>query len=205
MTAESRAGFSAAAEFFVGLVEQIKPDQWEAKGLGEWTIRDLVGHTARALVTIEAYLQAPSREVEVKGPAEYYRKMFAKATPTEVADRGSLSGRELGPDPAAEIASIAARVVPAVARAPDTMLVATPIGGMRLGDYLPTRVFELTVHSLDLARALDIEVDLPTQAAASALHLLAHLAQSHPDPGALLLAATGRLPLPAGYTVLELH
>jgi uncharacterized protein (TIGR03083 family) len=205
MTAESRAGFSSAAEFFVGLVEQVKPEQWDAEGLGEWSIRDLVGHTARALVTTEAYLQAPSREVEIKGPAEYYRKIFAKATPTEVAERGRLSGQELGPDPAGEVARIAARVLPAVARAPDTMMIETPVGGMRLVDYLPTRVFELTVHSLDLARALGIKVDLPTQAAASALHLLAHLAQNHPDPGVLLLAATGRHQLPAGYTVLELH
>ena len=32
-------------------------------------------------------------------------------------------------------------------------------------DYLPTRVFELTVHSLDLARTLDVRVELPSQAA----------------------------------------
>jgi len=205
MTAESRAGFSTAVELFVGLVKQVGPDQWESPGLGTWTIRDLVGHTARALVTIEAYLQIPSREVEVKGPAEYYRKVLAKVTPAEVAERGRASGRELGADPAGEVARIAARVLPVVARASDTLLVATPVGGMRLVDYLPTRVFEVTVHSLDLARALDIRVDLPTQAAASALHLLAHLAQSCDDPGALLLAATGRTPLPAGFTVLELH
>jgi uncharacterized protein (TIGR03083 family) len=205
MTAEDRAGFSTAVELFVGLAKQVGPDQWDAPGLGVWTIRDLVGHTARALVTIEAYLQTPSREVEVKGPAEYYRKSLAKNTPAEVADRGRRSGRELGPDPAGEIERIAARVLPLVARASDTLLVATPVGGMRLVDYLPTRVFELTVHSLDLAHALDIFVDLPTQAAASSLHLLAHLAQTHPDPGALLLAATGRAPLPEGFTVLELH
>jgi uncharacterized protein (TIGR03083 family) len=205
MTAEDRAGFSTAVDLFVGLVKQVGPDQWDAPGLGVWSIRDLVGHTARALVTIEAYLQVPSREVEVKGPAEYYRKMLAKNTPTEVADRGRASGRELGPDPAGEIERIATRVLPMVARAPDTMLVATPVGGMRLVDYLPTRVFELTVHSLDLARALDLCPELPTQAAASALHLLAHLAQSCDDPGALLLAATGRAPLPPGFTVLELH
>jgi uncharacterized protein (TIGR03083 family) len=205
MTAEDRAGFSTAAELFVSLVRRVGPDQWESPGLGAWTIRDLVGHTARSLVTIEAYIGNPSREVEVKGPAEYYRRTLAKSTPSEVAGRGRAAGRALGPEPAKEVAAIAARVLPVVARAPDTLLVTTPAGGMRLVDYLPTRVFELTVHSLDLARALDVWVELPTQAAASSLHVVAHLAQSCDDPGALLLAATGRTQLPAGFTVLGLH
>lgn len=47
----------------------------------------------------------------------------------------------------------------------------TAAGGMRLGTWLPTRTFELVVHSLDLATAARVEdgvsEDLISQAAAS--------------------------------------
>ncbi|MGH3437614.1 MAG: hypothetical protein ACRDRN_14215 [Sciscionella sp.] len=36
----------------------------DAIGLGEWTVDDLVGHTSRALLTVEAYLDTPGDEVE---------------------------------------------------------------------------------------------------------------------------------------------
>jgi len=39
--------------------------------------------------------------------------------------------------------------------------VATPVGGMTLRVYLPTRAFELTVHGLDLVRALTGRGQLP--------------------------------------------
>ena len=52
----------------------------------------------------------------------------------------------------------------------------TIAGGMRLGDYLPTRTFELVVHTADLATALDVPPDVPATAAAQALHVVAELA-----------------------------
>lgn len=202
MTAEARAGFTTATDLFTKLVREVPTARWDDPGLGDWTIRDLVGHTARALVTIEHHINRPAREVEVTGPAEYYRRMLSAVSPAEVADKGRASGKQLGADPAAEVATIAGRVQPLVARASDSLLVETPVGGMRFVDYLPTRVFELTVHSLDLARALGRKIELPKQAAVSALHLLAHLASTSADPGVLLLAGTGRESLPPGYSVL---
>jgi hypothetical protein len=73
---------------------------------------------------------------------------------------------------------------------------------MRLADYLPTRTFELAVHTADLATALGAPLDLPATAAAQALRLVADLAVSEGRAGALLLAATGRSGLPAGFSVL---
>jgi hypothetical protein len=74
---------------------------------------------------------------------------------------------------------------------------------MRLIDYLPSRVFELVVHTLDLATALAVPVTVPESAARVALHLLADLAVTQPEKTApLLLSATGRGALPAGYTAL---
>jgi len=70
---------------------------------------------------------------------------------------------------------------------------------MRLIDYLPSRIFELAVHTLDIAAALPVTVTLP---AAVALHLLADMALQPDKAAALLLAATGRRALPAGFWVL---
>jgi hypothetical protein len=83
-----------------------------------------------------------------------------------------------------------------------TELMTTIVGGMRLGDYLPTRTFELAVHTADLTRALGVPLDVPATAAAQALEVVVDLAVAGGLAGPLLLAATGRPGLPAGYSVL---
>jgi hypothetical protein len=83
-----------------------------------------------------------------------------------------------------------------------TELVTTIAGGMRLSDYLPTRTFELAVHTADIATALGEPPDVPAPAAAQALRLVIDLAVGGGVAGPLLLAATGRPGLPAGYSVL---
>ena len=81
-------------------------------------------------------------------------------------------------------------------------LLTTIAGGMRLEDYLPTRTFELAVHTSDLARALDEPLDVPSTSAAQALRLVTELAAGDGRAGPLLLAATGRTGLPPGWSVL---
>lgn len=73
---------------------------------------------------------------------------------------------------------------------------------MRLIDYLATRVFECTIHTLDLAAAIQADIELPSPAAAIALQLLGERAQLRGHAIPLLLAATGRRPLPEGLSVL---
>jgi hypothetical protein len=93
-------------------------------------------------------------------------------------------------------------VLPLVATKDGTELVTTIVGGMRLADYLPTRTFELAVHTADLATALGEPRDIPATAAAQALQVVAELAVADGVAGPLLLAATGRPGLPAGFSVL---
>lgn len=199
-----RAGLQHAADLFVELVAKIQPDQWPTPCLGVWTVRDLVGHTSLALVSLEEHLGEHAHEVEVTGPAAYYRRVLTQVSPEENAEAGRAAGRRLGADPAAEVAALAARVLPRVNGVPDSLLIQTQVGGMRLVDYLPTRVFELTVHSLDLARALDIAVEAPVPAMVTSMHVLGNLASIRPDRGALLLmAGTGRATLPPDFSVLN--
>ena len=105
-------------------------------------------------------------------------------------------------DPAAAVAEIAARVLPLVESCDGTELVTTFAGGMRLRDYLPTRTFELAVHTCDLARAIDAPLDVPASAATQALALVGRLAVADGLAGPLLLATTGRGGLPEGFSVL---
>ena len=119
-----------------------------------------------------------------------------------MAARGREAGAALGPDPTAAVRDLAARVLAQLQTASDEVLVSTPVGGMRLIDYLPSRVFELAVHTLDIAAALPVAVTLPETAAAVALHLLADRAVQPGKAASLLLAGTGRHALPAGFNVL---
>jgi hypothetical protein len=168
-----------------------------------WTVRDLVGHTSRALLTVELYLAKPAAQRDVMRPVDYFLRVQAGlADPASVAARGREAGMALGSDPSAAVRDIATRVLVQVQTAADTALVSTPVGGMRLIDYLPSRIFELAVHTLDIAAALPVTVTLPETVAAVALHLLADMALQPDKAAPLLLAATGRRALPAGFWVL---
>ncbi|PZA20991.1 hypothetical protein DMO24_12640, partial [Modestobacter versicolor] len=105
-------------------------------------------------------------------------------------------------DPAAAVAETAGRVLRLVEGCDGSELVSTLGGGMRLADYLPTRTFELAVHTADLATALGLPADVPPTTAAQALGLVGDLAVAGGLAGALLLAATGRAPLPPRWSVL---
>lgn len=198
---DARSAFADAAAWFVSTTALIG-DRWSRPGLGEWDVRDLVGHTSRSLLTVESYLAVPATAVEVASATDYYLATRALAAGPAVAQRGRDAGTALGVDPAAAVAEIAARVVPLVKASEPTDLLTTIAGGMRLGDYLPTRTFELAVHTLDLATALDLPLDVPGRAAAQALGLMTDLAVVDGRAGELLLAATGRRGLPAGYSLL---
>jgi len=164
-----RAAYVGAAALFVDTVEQVGPTQWEQPGLGVWTMRDLVGHTCRALLTVEMYLAKPAMQREVMRPVDYFlRAQAGLADPVSVAARGREAGAALGSDPVAAVQDIAARVLAQIQTASDEALVSTPVGGMRLIDYLPSRVFELAVHTLDIATALPTTVTLPAPVAALA-------------------------------------
>jgi hypothetical protein len=193
--------FADAAEWFVATAA-LADGRWTEPGLGEWDVRSLVGHTSRALLTVETYLARPAEVAEVGSTADYYRATRAAAAGPGVADRGRAAGDALGTDPAAAVAEIAARVVPLAIACEGTEVVTTIAGGMRLADYLPTRTFELVVHTADLAAALGLASEPPPVPARQAFDLVAQLAVTEGRATALLRAATGREGLPPGFSVL---
>jgi Mycothiol maleylpyruvate isomerase N-terminal domain len=198
---ESRAAFAAAADWFVRTTAAVG-DRWDQTGLGEWDLRALVGHTSRALLTVEDYLERPAAAIEIGDPVEYIRSASTAVASNAVAQRGRDAGNALGDDPAGAVARIAARVLPLLDGRDGTEVVTTIVGGMRLRDYLPTRTFELTVHTADIAVAVDEPLDVPEPAATQALSIVTELAVTSGLAGQLLLTATGRHGHTTGWSVL---
>ena len=194
--------FASAASFF-GAVVARTGGRWDERGLGAWTVRDLVGHTSRALSTVQMYLASPAEDVVLPTAADYYVAAASSlADPEAVTERGRAAGRSLGPDPAHAVEALVESVTDLVGRTAADAPVATPVGGMRLREYLRTRTFELTVHTLDLCRALGIECDPPAEALDASVQLASELALRRGQGRELLSALTGRSPLPPGFTVV---
>ena len=200
-----RANFFAAAHVFVETVAGISGGEWDRPGLGEWSVRDLVGHASRALSTVEAYLAVPADVVTIRRPGDYYQALeAARIDHGAVAERGRAAGAALGEHPAAVVRALGDRVLTLVARSPDGATLTVAGGkGATLSAYLPTRTFELTVHTLDLLGALGRnppgELAAPV---AACLELVGQLAGGRPGASTVLLALTGRRPLPAGFSVI---
>jgi len=60
-----REAFKESAEFFLQTLSQVPSEVWASPGLGEWTLRDLVGHTYRSFVTLETYAARPGTSVDL--------------------------------------------------------------------------------------------------------------------------------------------
>ncbi len=195
--------FTSAATAFAELVTLIPTTAWAGPGIGDWDLRSLVGHTARSLITVSSYLRTPTDREDVTGPAQYYALLRGYAADsTDIIERGREAGRKLGADPAAKVSDLLRQVLTDLDGAGDALIAVIGGLGIRLSNYLPTRVFELTVHSLDIARAIGIDVTLPDQALRDATVLAAEIAALTGQAAAVLPALTGRGALPAGFSVV---
>ena len=197
------SNFSAAARAVGDAVAQTPHHQWDGPGLGEWTLRDLVGHTSRSLVTVIDYLARPVNEEVVPTASAYIAAISAGTFDTAaVTERGRQAGRDLGEDPASRFSHLVDEAVRVAERTDPDLVVHTIFGGMRVAAYLPTRTFELCVHGLDIAAATDVPVDLPAPAVEEACSLAAVTAAQRGLGPSLLLAMTGRRGLSPGFSVV---
>ena len=199
-----RDDYRQAAHFLVATVEDIPDDAWQKPALGVWTVRDLVGHATRALLTVETYSERPAESRVVSGPADYFMRALGMLANHVATDRrGRETGQALGNHPKAAVREIAERVLDSIQLIPDDFLLAPPTGGVRLSDYLPTRTLELIVHTLDLARAVELPTHPPAQPLSTTLALLADLAFLQGEGPDVALALTGRGLLPPGFSVMK--
>jgi hypothetical protein len=204
-----RRTYRSAAIAFADLVSRIPSSALDEPGLGEWSLRDLLGHTvSSALRQVPAVLADPASTLVVPAPEAYFA--LARTAPPDLvaaahaasADDARATGAALGDEPATAVSGFIGRATAALAGAADDDLVTTPAGGMRVRDWLPTRTFELVVHASDAAEAagLPIGLDYETLAETAALAARVAAATGHGLP--VLRSLTGRSPLPSGFSVL---
>jgi uncharacterized protein (TIGR03083 family) len=195
--------YAAAARAVDDAVTHIPHDAWERPGLGEWSVRDLVGHTSRSLVTVIEYLVRPVAEEVALSPAAYYTAIAAGSfDAAAVTERGRQAGRDLGEDPPSRFHDLVTQAVRVAEETDPDLVVHTIVGGMRAAAYLPTRTFELCVHGLDIAAATGVPLELPAAALEEACALGAVAATQRGLGASLLLAMTGRRGLPDGFSVV---
>jgi uncharacterized protein (TIGR03083 family) len=163
--------FAATARSVSDAVAQVPDDAWDGPGLGEWTLRDLVGHTSRSLVTVIDYFARPVAEEVVPSASAYYVAIKAGTfDAAAVTERGRQAGRDLGDDPASRFLALADEAVRVAESTDPDLVVHTIVGGMRVAAYLPTRTFELCVHGLDIAAATGISVESASAGGGGGLH-----------------------------------
>ncbi len=197
--------FTSAARAFATLVRTIPEFVWQGPGLGVWDLRALVGHTSRSLITVSTYLDHPADREDVTSPADYYaqiRSYASNAGAEVIAERGRQAGRDLGEHPADTVDALVQRVLNELAGVDDPLIEVIGGLGIRLCNYLPTRVFELAVHGLDIARAAGIDFTLPEPVLEEATALAARIGVASGQGETVLSALTGRAALPATFSVV---
>lgn len=197
--AQVRDAYERAAEDFLDVVRSVPDDGWGRPALGGWNVRELAAHTLRAFTTVEAYLGAePTVDRPLADAAEYYRTVLADpGIHAGVLTRGRDAARDLT-DPVGMSETVVQRVLGLVAGAADDDVVQTFVGQITLAEYLATRVVEVAVHTLDLQRALGQRPRLHPDTSDVVLQVLTELGPAEP----MILALTGRAPLPDGFNVL---
>ncbi|WP_250037787.1 maleylpyruvate isomerase N-terminal domain-containing protein [Paractinoplanes maris] len=218
-----RRTYRSAAVAFVDLVSRVPTDRLDGPGLGEWSLRELIGHTvSSALEQVPPVLgtatgAAPTRSaslpgassfagpvaVNVEAPEGYFA--FVRDVPPElyaaaVSASGDDARRAADLLPAA--GELAGRATQALAAVGDDDVVTTPVGGMRVRDWLPTRTFELVVHGSDVAAAAGVPAAFDPAAVSEATLLAARIAVALGEAETVLSALTGRAPLPAKFSVV---
>ena len=199
-----RDTYLEAGEYFASVVDQVDIDGWDEPALGEWCVRDLAGHTYRAFTTVLSYSAAPGDKVEIERPVDYFLKVVGgNVDHKQVAELGRAAGLEIIDDPRMMVRGFAMYVKNKLDELGDDHIMDTIVGGMRLIDYLPTRTFELIIHTMDLAKAVGVDSKPPEKGMTATLEILGQIALYRGQALDLVLAATGRGGLPTGFSVLS--
>jgi uncharacterized protein (TIGR03083 family) len=193
--------YRLAGDHALSVITQVPADRWDTPALGTWTVRTLVGHIGRSFTTVVDYSARPADRVDIADAAQYYLAIAGiLADPAQIDARAVQAGLTLGQHPLDALRELQDRA--AAALATDDRVIHTIAGGMRLSDYLPTRIFELGLHSVDLARAIGVPEAVPPEVADTILVLAVEVGRRRGDSQGLMCALTGRGTLPPGYSIV---
>ena len=197
-----REAYLESAEFFADLVDRVDAEAWEEYALGQWTLRDLAGHTFRSISTVVGYSEKPAAQVDVESAVDWILNVRQNENPAQVAEMGRSAGLEIMDNPTMMVRGFLNMARERVNELDDDFILATPQGGMRLIDYLQLRTMELVIHGSDFARALGVEATPPASGTQITLQVLTGVAVAEGRGPDLANALTGRTALPIGYNLL---
>ncbi|NNN22605.1 MAG: hypothetical protein HKL80_11470 [Acidimicrobiales bacterium] len=193
-----KENFYLAADLFLTTVSKVPEDKWDLPGLGSWSIRSLVGHGLRAMTTILEYQGKDSNTLssnQIHDTASYF--VSANINDPEIANaienRGVQAGLELGTNPLEKVSDAVLLVKEFVKDAPLDLPIVTRMGDMTLETYLPTRTFELSVHSIDIATALGEDLVLAESLYFEVVNIVASIAKIKGEKMDLVKFLTGRI------------
>jgi len=132
--------FQRAQASFTDRVDAIEPEQWEDEALPEWTVADLVAHLVTEMLWVPPLVAGEP----------YAEGRFPDAT-TDLLGEDPMVGWESAADSALS------------AFAEDDALIRTvhlERGPTPASQYILELISDLTVHSWDLARAIDGDTEL---------------------------------------------
>lgn len=202
---EVRAAFVEGSRFVLDAIEAVGDDQWQQPGLGEWTVRELAVHATRAWSTVVTYA-ATAGELTLSSPGEYYLSVLGtESLHEQVAQRTRAQAADIDTTVLEYARSAFAEAETVLERTPADHVIECAGGGIRVIDYLPTRVVELVVHGIDLCDAIGRAVEVPPLAMETTLQVLAELAVRRPavlGSTSLVRALTGRGTLAADTNLL---
>jgi uncharacterized protein (TIGR03083 family) len=164
-----------------------------------WTVAELLAHVRTATGRLITMLAEPAPATVDRDAAGYYRPdLFAESVNDSRIDRAQQEAAAVTGPELVEDFNATWRAVQAQVSASDPgRLVRTRHGdGMRLYDFLATRVVEVGVHGLDLADALGAE-PWTTDPAVELICSLLGPERFGWEPITHVRKATGRLPLSA--------
>ncbi|HUD69083.1 MAG TPA: maleylpyruvate isomerase N-terminal domain-containing protein [Acidimicrobiales bacterium] len=189
-----KSAFHDASNNFVAVVDSIGPERLGEPATDEWTILELIAHTARAYIAIEEVLARPLDPAsrQLSDAAAYYRSAMSiqgvhDGITKRARDGASLMGNEPGP----YVHDVADRVHLVVSGTPTRQDVQHYAGRIAFGDYLVTRITELVLHSVDLQHALGRTASAPDNAAVLVRDVLVALADRD-DALSVACALSGR-------------
>jgi uncharacterized protein (TIGR03083 family) len=196
-----REAYLLAADSAAGLLaDPAVAAKWaDPSALEGFSVAGLAGHLASQVLMLPDTLQGPT---PVKAPIpllEHYTRVtwIDAGVDAEVnvgiRETGERRAADGPADLAAAVASTAAGLRDALEAAGEELTVSPPAGpwGLRLDDFLVTRMMEIAVHSDDLAYSVGIPTpELPPSIVDPVLALLTALAARRHGTPALLRALT---------------
>lgn len=174
---EVTQAYRYSAQWYRSLVGAIPDAHWDAPAVGEWTVRELVAHTARAFRTVVEYAEGePKDPTPIATAAEYFRIVLAEETPhLHIAERARREAPS-EPDWVTAVDRAVADALAVVDESDPSRAMHLFVGEMPLGQYLATRVLEVTIHGIDLASVIVVPAHPPAEALRVTLLVLADLA-----------------------------